>query len=67
MIPEAVYGFTSATTKTTRKFWVENQSITYHKIKKSAFTGYRLLKIADESVLFAEKEKALADYFLNNG
>lgn len=62
MIPEVVHTYTSATTKTTRNFEVEKQVFSYHKIKKTAFTGYKLLKIENEKVLFAEKEKALADY-----
>jgi len=63
MIPETVYSFTSATTKTTRTFSVKNQLFSYHRIKKQAFTGYKLTNIAGENVLLAEKEKALADHF----
>jgi len=62
MIPEVVHTYTSATTRITRQFEVEKQVFSYHKIKKPAFTGYKLLKIENEKVLFAEKEKALADY-----
>lgn len=62
MIPEVVYTYTSATTRTTRRYEVEKQEFSYHKIKKQAFTGYKLIKIGNENVLFAEKEKALADY-----
>jgi predicted transcriptional regulator of viral defense system len=63
MIPETVYGCTSATTMTTRRFNAAGQNYSYHKIKKNAFTGYIILKTGEEEVLFAEKEKALADYF----
>ncbi|MFH1709905.1 MAG: hypothetical protein ABH860_02390 [bacterium] len=62
MIPEAVHIYASATTRTTRQFEAEKQVFSYHKIKKPAFTGYKLLKIENEKVFFAEKEKALADY-----
>lgn len=62
MIPEAVYSLTSATMRTTREFSVGDQVFVYHKIKKMAFTGYKLIKIGEEGVLFAEREKALADY-----
>jgi len=62
LIPETVYSFTSATTKITKNFSAGNQLFKYHRIKKSAFTGYKLTKIAEESVLLADKEKALADY-----
>lgn len=62
MIPEVVYTFTSATSRTTRRFEAEKQVFSYHKIKKTAFTGYKLIKIGNEKVLLAEKEKALADY-----
>jgi len=62
LIPETVYSFTSATTKTTRTFSVKNQQFKYHRIKKKAFTGYKLTNVAGENVLLAEKEKALADY-----
>ena len=63
LIPEAVYSFTSATTKITRTFSVKNQLFRYHRIKKKAFTGYKLTNVAGDNVLLAEKEKALADYF----
>jgi predicted transcriptional regulator of viral defense system len=62
LIPETVYGFTSATTKTTRSFAVKEQLFKYHTIKKTAYTGYKLTNIAGENVLLAEKEKALADH-----
>lgn len=62
LIPEVVYAVTSATTKVTRKFGVGETSFIYHKIKRKAYTGYRLMQIGDEKMLLAEKEKALADY-----
>jgi predicted transcriptional regulator of viral defense system len=55
LIPETVYAITCATTKVTRQFIAGGANFKYHKIKKSAFTGYRLIKIENEMVLFAEK------------
>lgn len=62
LIPEIVYSYTSATTRGTREYLAGDAHYFYHKIKKPAFTGYRLTTIAGEAVLLAEKEKALADY-----
>jgi predicted transcriptional regulator of viral defense system len=63
LIPETVYSFTSATTKTTKNFRAGDQLFSYHRIKKSAYTGYKLTRIGEDSVLLADKEKTLADYF----
>lgn len=62
LIPETVYSFTSVTTKKTREYGVKDMVFSYHKIMKKAFTGYQLIKLNGENILFAEKEKALADY-----
>lgn len=62
LIPETVYSYTCATTKTTREFTAGHSHFVYHKIKRRAFTGYRLTSIAGVNALMAEKEKALADY-----
>jgi predicted transcriptional regulator of viral defense system len=69
LIPETVYGITAATTKPTRNFQLEGKSFTYHKIKKSAYTGYEPVKIEGRVVLLASPEKALIDYlyFVNLG
>ena len=61
-IPESVYTIISATSKTTRNFEIIDREFSYRKIKKEAFTGYKPIKIEDEIILFAEPEKALADY-----
>ena len=63
IIPETIYTITSATTKATREFKINNMYFTYCKIKKSVYTGYRPIKYLNEIVLIAEPEKALADYF----
>ena len=62
IIPESVYAVTSATTRITREFIVNNKSFTYSHIKKQAYRGYRTEKIAGMTVFIAESEKALADY-----
>lgn len=69
IIPERVYSVTSATTKSTREFEIKNIGLEYLKIKRQAYTGYTPIKEKDETILIAEKEKALADflYFVNLG
>jgi predicted transcriptional regulator of viral defense system len=62
IIPESVYTITSATTRITREFVVNNKSFTYSHIKKQAYRGYRTEKIGSMTVLIAEPEKALVDY-----
>ncbi|MBI5243458.1 MAG: type IV toxin-antitoxin system AbiEi family antitoxin domain-containing protein [Elusimicrobia bacterium] len=61
MIPETVYSVTSATTRSTREFDVQGMGYVYRTIKKAAFAGYRAVEINGETVLVAEREKALAD------
>ena len=62
IIPETVYGITSATTKISREFVAQSKRYEYSKIKKKAYTGYRLLKVNTGKVLMATPEKALVDY-----
>jgi len=62
ILPEMPYIVTSATTKPTRVFSVDHKTLSYFKIKKSAYTGYVLTKRGESSFLIAEPEKALADY-----
>jgi len=62
IIPESVYAVTSATTRITREFIVNNKSFAYSRIKKKAYRGYRAEKIGGITVLIAEPEKALVDY-----
>lgn len=62
IIPESVYAITSATTRITREFIVNNKSFTYSRIKKQAYRGYKTDKIEGMTVFIAEPEKALADY-----
>lgn len=71
LIPETVYGITSATTKPTREFAWGQTTFFYHKIKRQAFTGYvpTPAEFNGETVLMAEKEKAVVDflYFVSLG
>jgi len=62
IIPETIYEVTSATTRTTREFEANKIRFTFHKIKKTAFTGYKATKYLGNTILIAEPEKALADY-----
>lgn len=62
IIPETVYGITSITTKPTREFATPRGIFSYQKIKKSVFCGYSAARFDGDVVLFADREKALADY-----
>lgn len=62
IIPETTYGTTSVTTRTSREFSTPLGNFTYRHIKTEAFTGYKLQEISRRKALFAEPEKALADY-----
>ena len=62
LIPETVYTVTSATTKITREFTAQGKSYEYSRIKKGAYTGYRLMKEGQAKILMAMPEKALVDY-----
>ena len=62
IIPEVVYAITSVTTKTPREFDTPIGVFSYQKIKKEAFTGYRLTELDGVRFLLAEPEKAMADY-----
>lgn len=62
IIPESTYSITSATTRITREFIVNNKSFTYSHIKKKAYRGYKTEKVGGITILIAEPEKALMDY-----
>ena len=62
ILPEMVYSVTSATTKPTRTFSIRQKPFLYFTVKKSAFTGYLPVKKGEQTILFAEPEKALVDY-----
>lgn len=62
IIPEVVYGNSSVTTKTPREFSTPLGRFSYRHVKTEVFTGYQLRVVDQNKVLFAEPEKALADY-----
>ncbi len=62
-IPETVYTVTCVTTKITREFTVQGKNYEYSRIKKKAYTGYKLIRVGQGMSLMAMPEKALADYF----
>jgi len=62
IIPETIYAVTSITTKSTKEFETPKTVFIYRKIKLRGFTGYRATRLEGVVVLFAEAEKALADY-----
>lgn len=62
MLPEMPYVVANATTKPTRLFTSQDKTFAYYTIKKTAYTGYSLVKMEKKSFLIADPEKALADY-----
>jgi len=61
-LPEAVYGVTSVTTRTTRSFESMGLSFVYQSMKPSAYSGYKSATLEGQTVWLAEREKAVADY-----
>lgn len=62
IIPESTYSITSATTKPTRLFTVNNKAFAYYTIKQDVYTGYILDKTSGRGIFIAEPEKALTDF-----
>ncbi len=62
ILPEMPYVITSATTKPTRIFEIEEKAYSYFTIKRQAFLGYLPVKRAGRTILLAEPEKAVVDY-----
>lgn len=62
ILPEMPYTVTSATTKPTRTFVVEDKTFSYFTIKRVAFAGYSPVRRNGRVVLIADPEKALVDY-----
>ena len=67
LIPEAAYVMTSATSRPTRTLTAAGKTFEYHRLKKSAFTGYDPVKVGTETILIATPEKAVVDtlYFVD--
>lgn len=66
LIPESVYGITSASTRRTYKFKTPVAEFTYKTIKQNLFFGYELVKYDDKYFKIASIEKAVLDYFYIN-
>ncbi|MEK7168920.1 MAG: hypothetical protein AAB778_02805 [Patescibacteria group bacterium] len=62
LIPEAIYTYTSITTKTSRNYANKIGNFSYRNIKKELFTGFKEIEIFDKKVYIATKAKALFDY-----
>lgn len=63
IIPETIYEITSVTTRPGRQFEVADLIYSFKHIKKDCFCGYAPKNIRQATILIAEPEKALADYF----
>ncbi|MFH1673238.1 MAG: hypothetical protein ABIF87_07420 [Pseudomonadota bacterium] len=66
MIPESVYGLTSATSRKTMVFETNVGDFIYRTIQPRLFFGYKLVNYRDQRFRVAAPEKALLDYFYLN-
>ena len=66
LIPESVYGITSASTRRTYRFKTPVAEFTYRTIKPQLFFGYNLVKYGSKYFVIASIEKAILDYFYIN-
>jgi len=66
LIPESVYGITSATTRKTNSFKTTAGEFFYRCVKPSLMFGYKLVNYQNQNFKIAEIEKALLDYFYIN-
>lgn len=66
LIPEAVYGVTSATSQKTNHFKTNFGEFIYRHIKPELIFGYKLIEYKNHHLKMAEIEKALLDYFYIN-
>lgn len=66
MIPESVYGLTSATSHKTMVFATDVGDFIYHTVRPSLLFGYKLVNYSGKKFKIAEPEKALLDYFYLN-
>jgi len=63
MIPEMVVTYTSVTSRVPKTFSNELGTFAYRHVKSEAFFGYRSAMIDGTSVLLADPEKALLDFW----
>ncbi|MFH0764370.1 MAG: hypothetical protein V1927_05150 [Candidatus Omnitrophota bacterium] len=66
LIPESVYGITSASTRRTRAFKTKISDFTYKTVKPGLFFGYVIAGDDDKKYKIASPEKAVLDYFYLN-
>ncbi|MBI5555814.1 MAG: hypothetical protein HY920_08205 [Elusimicrobia bacterium] len=66
LIPESVYGITSASTLVTRAFKTPIANFKYHSLKPGLFLGYELINHNGKYGKIAWREKAILDYFYIN-
>jgi len=66
LIPEAVYGITSATSRKTNRFKTDFGEFIYRRVKSQLVFGYELISYRNQNFKIAEPEKAILDYFYLN-
>ena len=67
LIPESVYGITSASTRRTYKFKTGIAEFSYRTLNRRLFFGYEILKYNNNKYFkIASIEKAILDYFYIN-
>jgi predicted transcriptional regulator of viral defense system len=66
LIPESVYGITSATSNKTKRFRTEIGEFIYSHLKPELMFGYELITLGGTSYKMAEIEKTILDYFYIN-
>jgi len=66
LIPESVYGITSASTRRTYKFKTQMAEFSYRTIKPELFFGYELVSYKNRRFKIASIEKTILDYFYIN-
>ncbi len=66
LIPESVYGITSATANKTKRFKAEIGEFIYSHLKSELMFGYKIELLGGISFKMAEIEKAVLDFFYIN-
>ena len=66
LIPESVYGITSATSNKTYRFKTEIGEFMYSHLKPELLFGYELITLGGVSYKMADIEKTILDYFYIN-
>jgi len=62
LLTEAVFGLTSITPKTTKRFTNSLGNFSYYSVSPPLFSGFEIKKFYSAPVLIARKEKAVFDY-----